>query len=129
LKRLQFIITVVAASLGASALPKRFAPAKPAIAPRRVAGRGPTDYRQTLRGRSRRLEHWIQGKYCNGELDHLYTPAQVADRKARCAKICGLCRYIYSLEQWPPRPYRRPPRAILDALEREPVLAVKLASE
>jgi len=40
-------------------------------------------------------------------------------RQAKCAKICGLCRYINSLAVWPAPNYRRPPDRLLAALEKQ----------
>src|SRR5579872_2073823 len=68
---------------------------------------------------SRRAEHLLHAKYCNGSLDHLHSVAEVAERKARCAKICGLCRYIYSLKQWPQSTYCRPSTKFLRRLEEQ----------
>jgi hypothetical protein len=59
-------------------------------------------------------------RHCHGEYDHLYTPSEAAERKARCAKICALCRYINSLPVWPDPKYRRPAEVVLESLEREP---------
>ena len=72
------------------------------------------------RTNTRRHEHWIQSRMCVGEYDRHKSPAQVAARKHQCAKICGLCRYIHSLDVWPDPKYRRPSRAVLDALENQP---------
>jgi len=67
--------------------------------------------------RGRRYEHWIQARLCHGEYDNCQSPELVAKRQERCAKICGLCRYINSLTVWPVPNYRRPPQDVLDALE------------
>lgn len=72
------------------------------------------------RTHSRRYAHWIQVRICHGEYDHRISPAEASKRQARCAKICGLCRYIHSLEVWPDPNFRRPPQAVLDDLENQP---------
>jgi hypothetical protein len=72
------------------------------------------------RTNSRRFEHPIHAAVCRGEWDHLYSPERRAARRARCAKICGLCRYLDSARLWPDPKYRRPPQTVLDALETQP---------
>jgi hypothetical protein len=67
----------------------------------------------------RRYEHWIQIKVCHGEYDHSMSTKDAAKRRARCAKICGLCRHINSLAVWPDPKYRRPPQTVLNELEDE----------
>ncbi len=74
---------------------------------------------ETKSSTSRRWEQYLHVKYCAGGFDHLHSDAEVALRKARCANICGLCRHINSLARWPDSTYRRPPQAVLDALERQ----------
>jgi hypothetical protein len=76
---------------------------------------------------TRRYEHWIQMEVCNGDFDHLYSPEDRARRRARCQKICGLCRYINSLPLWPDPTYRRPSETVLTAIENEPYYAPRFS--
>lgn len=73
----------------------------------------------TSQTHARRYEHWIQAKVCNGDYDHLGSAEEAARRRERCAKICGLCRYIQARPVWPDPTYRRPPESVLAALESE----------
>src|SRR5207253_10054816 len=57
---------------------------------------------------SRRFEHPIHMAVCHGDRDHHYSPVDRARRRARCARICGLCRFIHSPQVWPDQNYRRP---------------------
>jgi hypothetical protein len=72
-----------------------------------------------LTGRQR-FEHYLHANYCAGSRDRGSSPQAIAARKTRCAKVCGLCRYLNSLKEWPQSNYRRPPQAFLDELEAQP---------
>jgi hypothetical protein len=117
-KRLHFIFRVLAAAVCTLALHRKTAVAmRPGTRPQTWA-----EHIQeiTTKTHSRRYEHYIHARVCHGDYDHLHTPAEAAERKARCARICGLCRYINSLPVWPGPNYRRPAASVLEALEHEP---------
>jgi len=118
MRRLSFILGVI--GIASCALAARF---KHASLP--MAMPKPMTWAEHIaeiasRTNRRRYAHWIQANICHGGYDHSMSPADAAERQASCAKICGLCRYIHSLEVWPERPFRRPPQAVLDALENQP---------
>jgi hypothetical protein len=122
-KRLHFIFnTVVVAVYG---LLERTRP---------IAVTGPAmqltwaEHFKTLTG-GRRYEHYIQVKVCHGEYDRSMSAEQAAERRARCAKICGLCRHIHLLEVWPDPNYRRPTQVVLAALADEPFYSPRLLSD
>jgi len=112
MKRLGFIFGIVGTM--ACSVAGRF---KTAVSARFVAK--PKSWAEHLAERGRRFEQLMHVKYCYGDYDHLSTPEQAAKRKARCAKICGLCRHLNSPQLWPSPTYRRPADSVLTALERE----------
>ena len=118
MKRLQFIISTLGATLSSLIASKFKAAAKPTTAPTMMtwAERIAEDAERT---HGRRYEHLLHAKYCHGSLDHLLSSEETASRQGRCAKICGLCRYINSLAVWPVPNYRRPPDTLLDELEEQ----------
>ncbi len=118
MKRLQFIFSTLAATLVGLIASK--SKASPLAETPMLMTWAERIAQESARTHSRRYEHWIQAKYCNGEYDHLKSPKAAADRQARCAKICGLCRYINSLAVWPVPNYHRPPDSYLTALEEQP---------
>lgn len=115
MKRVHFIIAAAIGTLIAPQLARR-AEAKPSAAEkwRKIWSERLS---HDLQHHHRRYEHWIHGNHCMGVYDRTKSAEEVAARKARCAKICGLCRYIYSLDEWPVKHYRRPPQSVLDVLE------------
>lgn len=118
MKRLSFILSMIAAA--ACGLAAGFRPtcvAKAAPKPKTWAEHVAE---VSSRTHGRRYEHWIHAKVCQGDYDRRMTAAEAAKRRARCAKICGLCRYLYSVPTRSGRLYRRPPKYVLDALENEP---------
>jgi len=116
MKRLQFILLAVATCIGAL-ISGKVGTGAALIKTRRTWAELIAEDVQETGGR--RAEHLLHGKYCNGSHDHLYTPDEVAKRRARCAKICGMCRYIYSLKEWPQPDYCRPPQEFLDEFEAQ----------
>lgn len=116
MKRLFFIFGMVAAA--ACGVARTF---KPSVVSMSVPK--PKTWAEHLAERGRRFEQLIHVKYCYGDYDHLSTPEQAATRKARCANICGLCRYLNSPQIWPDSTYRRPPESVLRALEGQPYYA------
>jgi hypothetical protein len=118
MRRLYFIVGAVATAVYVVVQHR-----KPAVAMQAAAG--PQTWAEhieeiTTRTHTRRYEHLTHVRVCNGYNDQLYSPAMAAERKRRCAEICGLCRYLYTLAAWPDPNYRRPPEDVLKALEREP---------
>lgn len=117
MKRLQFILCTLAATIVGLIANK--CKASLAEAPRSMTW-GERIAQETARAHSRRYEHSLHAKYCQGSLDHLSSAEEGAERQARCAKICGLCRYINSLAVWPVANYQRPPENFLKELEEQP---------
>src|ERR1022692_545979 len=74
----------------------------------------------TSKNHGRRYESLTQMKVCHGDFDDRLSLQERARRRSRCAKICGLCRYINSLDIWLDPNYRRPPQVVLDAIEYAP---------
>ena len=116
MKRLRFLVSLVGGWIGATI----------ASTSRAVAKLGAHGQRLTWaefvaaeveRDGGRRYEHWIQMRVCNGDFGR--QPGAPRTRRASCEKICGLCRHIYTLPIWPDPNYRRPPEAVLDALEAQ----------
>jgi len=118
LKRLQFILSTLAAVFGGLIGTKSKA-SRLAEAPKMMTW-AERIAQESAKTNSRRYEHWIQARLCTGEYDRNRSPDVVAERKARCAKICGLCRYINSLAVWPVPHYQRPPENYLNALAEQP---------
>lgn len=118
MKRLQFILSTLAATIVGLII------SKPKTLPL-AEYRKPMTWAEQIaeneaKTRRRRYEHFLHAKYCHGGLDHLSSLEEVAERQARCAKICGLCRYVNSLAVWPDPKYQRPPKSFLEALEEQP---------
>jgi len=116
-KRLHFIVGMFAAAL--------FGPnnwfrsiAASTLSPHRMTWADHIEAESSKTGR--RYEHFIQMRLCHGAYDHLKSSEEAADRRARCAKICGLCRHLHSLAVWPDPTYRQPTKVVLDALADEP---------
>jgi len=112
-KRLYFILSLVASA--ACDIARRFTPTGVAMPDPK-----PKTWAEHVAESGRRFEHVIHMRYCHGEYDHLKSPEEAARRRATCDRICGLCRYISSHPVWPDPNYRRPPQAVLSALENEP---------
>lgn len=120
MKRLQFIFGFLAATIGGLIASK--SEATPLAETPKLMAWAERIALESSRTHARRFTHLMHGKYCYGDYDHLgkMSPEQVAERQARCAKICGHCRYIHSLTVWPDPNYRRPPDHVLEALEEQP---------
>ena len=117
MKRLQFILSTLAATIAGLIGNKCEASLAGA---RKTMTWAEQIALESARTQRRRYEHLLHAKYCDGGLDHLSSREEVSERQARCAKICGLCRYINSLAFWPNPNYRRPPENFLEALEEQP---------
>jgi len=117
MKRLQFIARSAVGMVVALVAP-RSAAAKPIV--RRQPEWAKRLLKDLKRGK-RRYEHYIHASYCCGQYDNHNTSDWVAKRSARCSSICGICRWMYSIEEWPDKHYRRAPNSVLDWLEQEPV--------
>ena len=116
MKRVYFIMLTLGAAVGSIVAGKINVFGKPTERRMTWAERIAQEIAETG---GRRAEHLLHGKYCNGSLDRLYTPSEIAKRKAKCARVCGLCRYINSLAIWPQQGYCRPPEDFLDSLEAQ----------
>ena len=116
MKRLHFIYGMIAAVYELLNVRRRIA-ATP-LAPHRRTWAEHVNALSAEKG-GRRYQHWIQMRICHGEYDHLRSSDEAARRRRRCAKICGVCRHIYSLDVWPDPNYRQPSQCVLNALEDE----------
>jgi len=116
MKRLRFLISLIGGWVGATV-----ASTSRAAATLDAQGRRPTWAEfveaEVKRDGGRRYEHRIQMRICNG--DYGRQPGAPRMRRASCEKICGMCRYIYTLPIWPDPNYRRPSEAVLAALEAQ----------
>jgi hypothetical protein len=112
-KRLHFIFSMVATAAYGLARGFRFTVAA-------MSDPKPRTWAEHVAESGRRFEHVIHMRYCHGEYDHLKSPEEAAKRRARCAAICGFCRYTSPHPIWPNPRYRRPPLGVLEALENEP---------
>ena len=116
MKRPNFIGLVVASMCG---LATREAAAAIAVSPPQLTWAQRIE-QEIAGGKGRRFGALGHAKHCGGGYDHLYTVEMAAERAARCAKICGGCRYDNSLAVWRNPDHERPPKHFLDALEEEP---------
>ena len=116
MRRLRFLAGLIAGWIGPTI----------ATASRALARANAQERRQTwsefieaevARTGGRRYEHPIQMRLCNG--DYGRRPGAPRVRRPACEKICGLCRYIYTLPAWPDPKYRRPSDDVLAALEAQ----------
>ena len=116
MKRLKFILLTLAASISGVLRARLKVNAEPTETRRTWAELINEEVARTNR---RRFEHLLHGQYCSGVFDVRRSLAEAYVRKVRCTKICGLCRYIYSLKDWPQPKYRQPPQDFLDELETQ----------
>ena len=114
MRRLRFLAGLVASWIGTTIASTSRAVAKAGAQERPRTWAEFIDAEVTRTG-GRRYEHWIQMAICKG--DHGRQPGAPRGVSARCEKICGLCRYIYTMPTWPYPNYGRPSDAILAALE------------
>lgn len=114
MRRLRFLAGVIAGWIGATIATTSRALARASAQERRQTWSEFIEA-EVARTGGRRYEHPIQMRLCNG--DYGRRPGAPRVRPAGCEKICGLCRYIYTLPVWPDPKYRRPSDDVLAALE------------
>ena len=116
MRRLRFIVGLVAAWIGTTIASTTRTAAKAATQERRPTWAEFVEA-EVKRDGGRRYEHSIQMRICNGDYGRRDGAPRM--RRASCEEICGLCRYIYTLPIWPDPNYRRPSEAVLAALETQ----------
>lgn len=115
MRRLRFLAGLVASWIGATIATTSQALARASVLERQTWSE--FIEAEVARTGGRRYEHPIQMALCNG--DYGRRPGTPRVRRAACEKICGLCRYIYTLLVWPDQNYRRPSDDVLAALEAQ----------
>lgn len=116
-KRLPLILCAIAVA-AYKLFKNSILPAATTLEPQRTTWAKHLDSLTSLTG-GRRYEHWMQMRFCHADYDHLMTSEEAARRRARCSKICGLCRHLQLLVVWPDPKYCRPSQTALNALEDE----------